>query len=378
MKLGFRRLAALPKYSLASNKLKQLAASGLVDLWLDPNDFKRYTRRLGPNLATTGVIDAFIPSDSTASTLPNEPGLTFTTNWFNVTPLSYVRLTPNGSSSRRRIQLQSNLGTIFYANFSADQPATGIYQIPASITRIRIYFASEALSDTATSIQVQEVLDIGSATMFQDHTGLIPVTAVGQPVGLIKDLSGKNRHLSQSVSTKRPTLEVSSSQRLFLKGNPISGSTLQASNLGLLDKDFLTCFVSSRSIDNNESSIIQLSDSDSSTNIQVLSPDASLLNVALLINGASTTLGTVNTLFSTVGAQLDFDQDTATAYRNQSPTTLAAPNITTVSESISVDIISLLSSTTGSQSFSGEIYSVLITSFSNVSVSLIEKYLRES
>lgn len=44
------------------------------------------------------------------------------------------------------------------------------------------------------------------STMFQDSAGTTPVTAVGQPVGLIRDKSGRNNHAYQSTSAARPIL----------------------------------------------------------------------------------------------------------------------------------------------------------------------------
>lgn len=44
------------------------------------------------------------------------------------------------------------------------------------------------------------------STMFQDSAGTIPVTSVGQPVGLIKDKSGKDNRAYQTVSASRPVL----------------------------------------------------------------------------------------------------------------------------------------------------------------------------
>ena len=46
------------------------------------------------------------------------------------------------------------------------------------------------------------------STMFQDSAGTIPVTAVEQPVGLIRDKSGRNNHASQATSTSRPVLSA--------------------------------------------------------------------------------------------------------------------------------------------------------------------------
>lgn len=43
-------------------------------------------------------------------------------------------------------------------------------------------------------------------TMFQDAAGAIPVTDVGQPVGLIRDKSGRNNHAFQTNSASRPIL----------------------------------------------------------------------------------------------------------------------------------------------------------------------------
>jgi hypothetical protein len=46
------------------------------------------------------------------------------------------------------------------------------------------------------------------STMFQDSAGTTPVTAVEQPVGLIRDKSGRGNHASQSTSAARPTLRA--------------------------------------------------------------------------------------------------------------------------------------------------------------------------
>ena len=45
------------------------------------------------------------------------------------------------------------------------------------------------------------------STMWQDAVGTIPVTAAGQPVGLMIDKSGRNNHAYQTVSASRPILQ---------------------------------------------------------------------------------------------------------------------------------------------------------------------------
>lgn len=46
------------------------------------------------------------------------------------------------------------------------------------------------------------------STMFQDSAGTTPVTAAGQPVGLIMDKSGRANHASQPTSASRPVLQT--------------------------------------------------------------------------------------------------------------------------------------------------------------------------
>jgi hypothetical protein len=49
------------------------------------------------------------------------------------------------------------------------------------------------------------------SSMFQDAAGTIPVTAVGQPVGLIRDKSGNGNHIIQATAAARPQLQQDSS-----------------------------------------------------------------------------------------------------------------------------------------------------------------------
>jgi hypothetical protein len=44
------------------------------------------------------------------------------------------------------------------------------------------------------------------STMYQDAAGTVPVTGVGQAVGLIRDKSGRNNHAFQTTSASRPIL----------------------------------------------------------------------------------------------------------------------------------------------------------------------------
>lgn len=55
------------------------------------------------------------------------------------------------------------------------------------------------------------------STMFQDAAGTTPVTAVGQPVGLIRDKSGRGNNVTQSTDASRPTLEQDTNGLYHLK-----------------------------------------------------------------------------------------------------------------------------------------------------------------
>ena len=44
------------------------------------------------------------------------------------------------------------------------------------------------------------------STLYQDAAGTIPVTAIGQPVGKVLDISGNGNHATQPITAARPTL----------------------------------------------------------------------------------------------------------------------------------------------------------------------------
>lgn len=58
------------------------------------------------------------------------------------------------------------------------------------------------------------------STMYQDAAGTVPVTAVGQPVGLIKDKSGRGNHARQTTSASRPAF-----RQVPVLGNELSNKT---------------------------------------------------------------------------------------------------------------------------------------------------------
>lgn len=75
------------------------------------------------------------------------------------------------------------------------------------------------------------------STMFQDSAGTIPVTAVDQPVGLIRDKSGRGNHASQATAGKLPLLKTDGSGRYFLLFDGLNDNLSTASiNFTATDK----------------------------------------------------------------------------------------------------------------------------------------------
>jgi len=62
------------------------------------------------------------------------------------------------------------------------------------------------------------------STMFQDSAGTTPVTADGQPVGLILDKSGRNNHASQSTAAARPVLRQDANSKYYLEFDGVDDS----------------------------------------------------------------------------------------------------------------------------------------------------------
>ncbi len=54
------------------------------------------------------------------------------------------------------------------------------------------------------------------ATLFQDLAGTTPVTAVGQPVGKMLDISGRGNHFTQATAASRPILQQDAAGHYYL------------------------------------------------------------------------------------------------------------------------------------------------------------------
>ena len=95
------------------------------------------------------------------------------------------------------------------------------------------------------------------STMFQDSAGTVPVTDVGQPVGLIRDKSGRNNHAYQTNSASRPILRqnaVTGANYLEFDG---SDDFLQTSDIDFTATDKLSLFAGVRKLGTKRGTIVE-------------------------------------------------------------------------------------------------------------------------
>ena len=80
------------------------------------------------------------------------------------------------------------------------------------------------------------------STLYQDAAGTIPVTAAGQPVGLMKDKSGRNNHAYQTVSASRPILQRNATTGAYYLAFDGADDCLQTNNIDLTATDKVSLF----------------------------------------------------------------------------------------------------------------------------------------
>ena len=93
-------------------------------------------------------------------------------------------------------------------------------------------------------------------TMFQDSAGTIPVTGAGQPVGLIKDKSGRGNHARQTNSASRPILRQNSSTGAYYLEFDGGDDFLQTSNIDFTATDKVSLFAGVRKLSDAATGIV--------------------------------------------------------------------------------------------------------------------------
>lgn len=80
-------------------------------------------------------------------------------------------------------------------------------------------------------------------TLFQDSSGTVPVTGVGQPVGLHLDKSGLGNHRHQPTTAARPILRQDSGGRYYLEADGVDDCLYTPSIVDLSGSDEVTVCV---------------------------------------------------------------------------------------------------------------------------------------
>ena len=104
------------------------------------------------------------------------------------------------------------------------------------------------------------------STLYQDAAGTIPVTAAGQPVGLMKDKSGRNNHASQTVSASRPILQRNATTGAYYLAFDGVDDFLQTNNIDFTATDKVSLFAGVRKLSDAATAILAELSSDTNLN----------------------------------------------------------------------------------------------------------------
>ncbi len=98
------------------------------------------------------------------------------------------------------------------------------------------------------------------STMYQDAAGTVPVTAVGQSVGLVKDKSGRGNHAYQTASASRPLLQRNATTGAYYLEFDGSDDFLVTSSINFTATDKVSLFTGVKNTGlNSFQNIVELS-----------------------------------------------------------------------------------------------------------------------
>ncbi|MEQ1149543.1 hypothetical protein [Acinetobacter johnsonii] len=103
-------------------------------------------------------------------------------------------------------------------------------------------------------------------TMFQDAAGTVPVTGVGQPVGLILDKSGRGNHARQTTTASRPILRQNAITKAYYLEFDGSDDSLVTNSIDFTATDEVSLFAGVRKLSTVNGIIFELSSSASTNN----------------------------------------------------------------------------------------------------------------
>lgn len=213
-----------------------LFSGGTSGLWYDPSDIQNYAP-LGSQLVTNGTFDSGISGWTNASAAGgsiawNPAGyldLIYTTGAATarqqVTVISgreYAVTFDHVASSPSPATVQIFVGTtaggtnlISLNNVNTGARFSGSFIASGTAAHITLRVVNVG-SCSVDNVSLREVTVSGTVTMYQDAAGTTPVTAVGQPVGLILDKSGNAVNAQQTTINSRPVLRQGINGKYYL------------------------------------------------------------------------------------------------------------------------------------------------------------------
>ena len=192
-----------------------LFAASEPGAWYDPSDIERYTATTGPELVTNGDFSSGATgwTATAATVLAVSGGLEVTStgtagrivqNISTVVGKAYrfeCSYTPNaGDRAMVSVRAPNDFGPVMTGLSSATFTAgtfVGFFVATSTTAAIRLQAFDTGDVVLFDNVSVKEAPEFGTATMFQDIVGTVPVTGVGQPVGLIWD---KSRTINRGVN----------------------------------------------------------------------------------------------------------------------------------------------------------------------------------
>ena len=151
------------------------------------------------------------------------------------------------------------------------------------------------------------------STLYQDAAGTIPVTAAGQPVGLMKDKSGRNNHASQTVSASRPILQRNATTGAYYLAFDGADDFLRTNSIDFTATDKISLVTAIRKLSDAGASIVTELSANAQTNagsFYVIAPIYAGANYAVLINNgvsapATTVTGYAAPTSNVISARFD-------------------------------------------------------------------------
>lgn len=133
------------------------------------------------------------------------------------------------------------------------------------------------------------------STLFQDSAGTTPVTAVGQPIGLVLDKSGRGNHQFQITAAARPTLQKDGTGRYYSSFDGID-DRLDTASVNFTSTDKMTICAGVRKLNDSAlSTVVTLGEFLPVGSFGMWAPTTALPNFGGSMRGSGAAFGAAST-----------------------------------------------------------------------------------